>query len=153
LKRLTPKQLKFVEFYLAGNSGAVSARLAGFSEKCAGERAMKLLNRNPLVKEAVAEARKTSEGKAKYNYESAMQEADRAIQFAVTHKNANAYVKAAELKMKLSGLLIERHDVRQVGFSINISGIDAAQGALEASPALANALPPAGEEKDDGSGK
>ena len=47
-----------------------------------------------------------------------MKEADNAAEFARKHKNPMANVKAAELRAKLSGLLIERVEV----FSADLKG-------------------------------
>lgn len=60
---------------------------------------------------------------AAYNADVAMNECESAILFAKETGNANAYVKAVELKSKLKGLLVEKVDMRQVGFQIQIGGI------------------------------
>lgn len=77
-----------------------------------------------------------------YNAEQAMLEAEEAMQFARETENANAFVKAIELRSKLKGLLIEKHQVQQVGFQINIGGIeDAPMFPTRDVPALAPAEP------------
>ena len=51
--RFTEKQQKFVEFYVEGNSGAVSARRAGYG-KGAAVRASNLLKK-PEIRQAIRE--------------------------------------------------------------------------------------------------
>lgn len=55
-KKLEGKPLAFVEFYCgeAGRNGSKAARLAGYSEKTAGQQAYRLL-RDPRVKAAINE--------------------------------------------------------------------------------------------------
>lgn len=60
---------------------------------------------------------------AAYNIDAAMKECEDAIEFARETENANAYVKAVELKSKLQGLLVEKHQIQQVPFTISIGGI------------------------------
>lgn len=76
----------------------------------------------PIVKALVAEAQKAVQAKINYGLEQAMQEAQDAIEFAKKTENANAYVKAVELRTKLNGLLVEKLDVRQSGFTLNVHG-------------------------------
>lgn len=77
------------------------------------------LMRDPYVVEALEKARKRSQEVCDYNATQAMKEANDAIEFAISTENANAYVKAVELRAKLQGLLVEKVDLRaQVGFSI-----------------------------------
>lgn len=58
-----------------------------------------------------------------HNLEKAMAEAEEAMRFAKETENANAYVKAVEHRAKLNGLLVDRQEVKQVGFTIQIAGI------------------------------
>lgn len=139
---LTPMQAKFIEFYLSGMTGAAACRKAGYAPKNAAKAARVLLNDSPLVMKAIKAARDKSATKATYNYDSAMKEADECISFAKITRNANAMVKAVEHKAKLSGLLIEKHEIKQTGFMINISGISNVQQLGEAMKvALPSALP------------
>lgn len=81
--------------------------------------------KNPTVKNALMEARKDPITKLSHNIHSAMQEASDAMDFAKETENANAYVKAVELRAKLNGLLTEKLDVRALaGFSVNILGVN-----------------------------
>lgn len=119
-KGLNPKQAQFVaEYFRNGGNQARAAVLAGYSASNAKEAGYALMQ-IPAVKAAIDEARKGWAEKAGYNLEAAMQEAQDAILFAELTENANAYVKAVELRSKLNGLLVEKIDVRQSGFQINI---------------------------------
>lgn len=123
-KPITPQQAKFVQEFLRSGKQTEAAVAAGYSKATAPARATRLLQNCAAVKEVIEEARKAVVEKGTYNLEKAMSEADDAIQFAQKTNNANAYVKAVELKAKLNGLLIEKHDVRLSGFAINISGLE-----------------------------
>ena len=125
-KELTPRQLQFVNAYLKnGGNGAAAAVEAGYSKGNSRHRAYELLNENEAVKKAIDEARTKLREATQYTAEKAMAAADDAFLMAELTKNAMAMVKATELKAKLCGLLIERHDVRTIGkFQINIQGLD-----------------------------
>lgn len=122
-RKLTPKQATFVAEYLKDSNGTRAAIAAGYSPRNARHQAWELLHKQPSVVEALEETRKASAKKAEYNLDTAMKEAEEAIEFSKNTKNANAYVKAVELRTKLNGLLIEKHDVRHAGFQLIISGI------------------------------
>jgi len=120
-RKLTPKQAAFVAEYLKDSNGTRAAIVAGYGEKNAKQTAWKLLHKIPAVVDAVAAARTEVQEQAIYNLQAAMDEAEKTIEFARETKNANAMAKAVELRAKLNGLLIDRHDVRQaVGFKIVI---------------------------------
>lgn len=123
MKSLTLKQALFVKEYVKHGNGKRAAIDAGYTATNAIQTASELLRNNPVIKQAIEEAKNSLREGAKYNYEKAMAEADACIEFARQTENANAMVKAMELKAKLTGLLVEKLDVRQVGFQINISGI------------------------------
>lgn len=87
--------------------------------------AVQVQMKDPTIQAAIEDARKSVGEAAKYGLEEAMRECDEAIQFSILTENANARVKAIELKMKLRGLLIEKHQHMGLApLSINISGID-----------------------------
>lgn len=149
---LTPQQLKFCEEYVktmkannGSGNGKEAAIAAGYSEKGAARQAHLLLNYNSEVKAYMAKIRNRAEAKGLYSLEMAMREADEAIDFAIATNNANARVKALELKMKLHGLLIEKHHVQQGGqFSINIVPFPGAPipiQAVDVTPSLPELLP------------
>lgn len=104
---LTPtEQTVLAEFLRTGNQ-QLAGKAAGYSDKTARKNAYAILNRAP-VKKLLAETRAAVAEKTKYDAEAAMKEADEAIKFAKETENANAYVKAVELKAKLQGLLVEK---------------------------------------------
>lgn len=117
IKKLSAKHdVAIQEFFRTGDK-TVAAKRAGFA------------NANvfsvPSVVERVAEIRAAMVKEIIYDAAAAMKEAEAAIAFARETRNANALVKAIELRAKLQGLLIDKHDIRQMGsFQINISGID-----------------------------
>jgi phage terminase small subunit len=147
---LTHKQAKFVEAMMKHGNGTKAAIEAGYSPK--GQRAGKLLRESPAVRKAMAEIRQSVVDKGKYNLEIAMNEADEAIKFSKETENANAYVKALELKAKLNGLLVEKHEVRSAAFSISIAGLDELP-AIETSlvdPIALLSSPSSDEDEEDG---
>lgn len=143
-KRKTDRQEfqwdKFVTAYLAHGDGTRAAVEAGYSEASADSQACVLLLHNTYVRGKVEAARAKIQAKGVYNLEKAMREADDAIEFARSTKNANAYVKAVELKSKLNGLLVEKHEVKQVGFQIQIRGVNEIPQQLPSMPDI-NILP------------
>jgi phage terminase small subunit len=128
-RELTERQQKFVSEYLKDENGTRAAKVAGYPENGAAQQAHRLLKKTPVVIDAIAQAKKDFSTKHEYTLDKAMKEAEAAIEFAIQTKNANAYVKAVELRTKLNGLLVEKHDVRQVGFNIVIKGVNGGGGA------------------------
>lgn len=120
---LKPRERKFVEEYLKHGHSKQAALAAGFPERRASTWGSELVRHHTEVKAALAEARSKSVTAAAYNIQAAMSEADSAIQFARETENANAYVKAVELKSKLNGLLIEKHQHQVANFQLNVEGI------------------------------
>lgn len=118
-KNLSPKQAEFLKHLLAGRNARQAAILSGFSENNAGKTAARL-KKHPLVIEALEKHRGTLEAEGKYSYEAAMKEASECYEFAKQTMNANAMVRAAEHRAKLSGLLVERHHVQQASFIVEI---------------------------------
>jgi phage terminase small subunit len=124
IKPLTDRQKAFVENYVKTGNAKQSAITAGFPAASAYQRGHEMATKVAATTEALKDVRKEVAEKLKYTAIEAMQECQDAIIFARETGNANAYVKAVELRSKLQGLLIEKHDVRQVGFSIRIDGVD-----------------------------
>lgn len=133
---LSEKDQIYVAEFLRTGSMVAAAKAMGLDEKRArgqGNRIMK----KPAVKAAVQAAQAKSTEAAAYGCNEAMREAEEAIEFAKKTKNANAYVKAVELRSKLKGLLVEKYDVRQSGFNITIQGFGmAGKPALDAGPIM-----------------
>lgn len=122
--KLNPRQEIFVAEYLRHGNGAKAAAAAGYSEKNAKNIACKLINHSPAVAAALAARRKAVEKAAEYNLERAMAECEEAAAFAVASKNAMALVKVVELKSRLNGLLIEKHQHSPAsGFQLILSGL------------------------------
>lgn len=117
-KNFDPYKHKFVEEYVKDGNAKRSAQAAGFSAGSSSQNGVYLL-RDPYVVEALETARKRAQEKCDYNAEQAMKEANDAIAFAINTGNANAYVKAVELRAKIQGLLVDKIDLKsQVAFSI-----------------------------------
>ncbi len=142
MKRLRPKQAKFVQEVVKHGNAAAAARAAGYaknSSTVAGSQLMK----QPAVKEALNEIRNKVVEDGAYNLKMAMAECTEAMAFAKLTENANAYTKAVELRAKLNGLMVERHDMRTVGFHVSVTGIDF-------SKRNSDSLPPIPDMDDEG---
>lgn len=126
---LTPQQAQFVDLYCAGGISMRDAAIrVGVSPASAHTRSYKWTHDNPLVMAAITEYRAQCREKTGYRQQEAMGEADAAIAFAITTENANAYVKAVELKAKLAGLLDPQEGMK-AAFQINILGVAAPESA------------------------
>ena len=112
---LNEKQQKFVSLVASGLSAQQAARQVGWSASYA-RKASGLL-KNPSIRQAIDAIQAEARTVAVYGVVEAMREAGKAMQFATQHKNANAYVKAVELRAKLSGLLIDRVELVTVDLS------------------------------------
>jgi phage terminase small subunit len=110
-KELNPKQWRFVEEYVKHANARQAAIDAGYAPKWAANTGWTLIHVYPQVRAAIELARRNSAGQAAYNYDSAMADADRILTDALACGDGSAAVKAAELKMKLSGLLVDRSRV------------------------------------------
>lgn len=121
MKTLNPQQAKFVAEYLRHSNGTAAAKSAGYTSPT---QASVTLLKNPAVKEALDKPRKALEAEGLYNLKAAMKECEDAMAFAKETENANAYTKAVELRAKLNGLMVEKHDMRTVGFHVSVDGID-----------------------------
>lgn len=137
---LTPRKENFALEYIRTGSAKASAVAAGYSAKSAGTSAARLL-KDPVVKAFIDAARERSLAVGAYNADQAMRELDDVIRFSRETKNATAYARAVELKMRQAGLLVERADVRMLGgFQVKISGIDdPAPAGAEAATTIAAA--------------
>lgn len=125
---LKEQHKKFVEEYLKTGDGANSARAAGYTDANAARHAYQLTHKNKAVMDAIKAGRERFTNKCAYGLAEAMKEAADAIEFAKETNNANAYVKAVELRSKINGLIIDKHDVRNLSnFSINIVGLPGQQ--------------------------
>ena len=118
----TPLQEKFLKAHAEGVGVLKAAESAGYAKPKAS---LSAILQSPAVAGALEDRRKAVAEKIVYTAVEAMNEAKEAMNFAKSTRNANAYVKAVELRTKLQGLLVEKHDFRMAGqFAINIKGID-----------------------------
>lgn len=121
---LEPRDNRFVAEFLKSGNATASAEIAGFGHAWAHNAAYRLLRRQPIV-DRIKKAQEEVMKEAKYDLKAAMDQAQEAIEFAkLSPQGANAYVKAVELRAKLSGLLIERTEITTTPFSINIGRYD-----------------------------
>lgn len=121
---LKPRQLKFVEEYLRNGNNGAQAYMRAY-ETAAGDvtsRASRLLN-HPAVKAELAKRQDKIRGETEYTVRKGMEELDEAMQFARETDNATAYVKAVELRGKLNGLYVEKHEHFGNGLTLQIGGI------------------------------
>ena len=137
---LNPRQQAFVEAYALPSpingqafNASEACRRAGYSVKRADSTAQRLL-RTPKIKAAVDAMRAEVAERAGYTTERCMAELEKGMSFALQTENASAYVRAVELRGKLTGLLVDRVDMRAaVGvFTLTVVGLD-----QPSSPALA----------------
>jgi len=131
---LNPRQQAFVEAYALPSpingqafNASEACRRAGYSPKRADATAQRLL-RTPKIKAAVELMRAEVAERASYTVERCMAELEKGMAFALTTENASAYVRAVELRGKLTGILVDRLDARvAVGtFQINVEGLSGA---------------------------
>jgi phage terminase small subunit len=113
--RWTHKKELFVERFLELGDGAKAARAAGYSHRGADRLAWRLLHRDPLVKTAVEEGRLALRERNEITVDDMIVRFDADHDFAIESGNANAAVRASEMKAKLAGLLVDRIDQRSVG--------------------------------------
>lgn len=118
----TGLQEKFLKAHAKHGRTLLAAEEAGYASPASS---LSAILKAPAVAVALEERRKAVAEKIVYTAVEAMNEAAEAMTFAKQTRNANAYVKAVELRTKLQGLLVEKHDFRMAGqFAINIKGID-----------------------------
>ena len=124
---LSIKELKFINGILAGWDNAAAYLKAYKCKKSSSARAggYRLTHSVPHVMAEIDRRKKELAKKGDYNFDKAMSELHAASEFAKATDNATALARTIELKAKLSGLMIERVDQRQVAdFNLHISGID-----------------------------
>lgn len=109
-RQLSQKQRLFIAELQKGATGADAAKAAGYSPKAAKFAAYRLMQ-NELVRAELDKVRQNLAAATEYNGERCMAELDSAIAFAKEHKQANAVVKAVELRARLAGLLRDKLDV------------------------------------------
>jgi hypothetical protein len=125
--RLNPRKARFVSNILAGMKGAQAIQNAGWhaGSGYARTKAAQLLNHDTDVMAAVDIARRELAKKAEYGFEQAMADLKDGEKFSKETGNAQALAKIYELKLRLCGLYVEKHDVRQLAvLNIHIEGLN-----------------------------
>ena len=105
-KKLTPKQAKFVECYLAnGMNGTKACIEAGYSEKTAHAQANENLIK-PYIQEAIKKAQAKTSEKLVITRESLLKDIQVAKDMALTEEQPQfqAYLKAIEMQAKMLGM-------------------------------------------------
>ncbi len=106
---LSDRRRKFALGIARGLSARKAAEQAGFSRSYA-KKSRRLLKGSAVASE-VRRAQTVIQEVAVYDVTAAMVEIDAAMAFAKLHRNSMAMMKLIELKAKLNGLLVERHEV------------------------------------------
>lgn len=140
-KQAVENRIKFAAAYAVSGVQAEAARQAGISSESA-----KNYSKEPWVKEVLEKAKARAIETVKLTVEKALDEAQEAIEFAKKTDNANAYVKAVELRAKISGLLEDKKNPMALGggFVVQIVGVrghGAPVAVLEEPPIEVEALP------------
>ena len=113
IKKLTPKQQKFVDNIVSGKNPSEALRNAYPSNMTPKEisiQAQKVLKK-PNVSLAIAERRKQQTEEINYTIKDNFNELDIGAKAAMSEGNFSAYVKAIELKGKLLGFYTEKKEV------------------------------------------
>ena len=108
-RRLNPQQQKFLDNYLHKDmTQTAAARAAGY--KNPNVRAVQLLN-NPTVKERMEEMRQELESKYGVTITKSVRDMQRLRDEAWEAGNFGAAIKAEELRLKVTGLMVARSHV------------------------------------------
>lgn len=129
-KQISPKQLLYAQLLSQGLTKSEASRKVGWKSRAGKFKA----DRNPLVQEYLSNIQQSVAIRASHTVVQAMHEAEQGMIFAKETENAGAFVKAVELRAKLSGLLIDRVEV----FSMDMKGaLDQARSrVIQVNPAL-----------------
>ena len=114
IKKLTPKQQKFVDNIVSGKNPSEAYKEAynaeNFKEntlKCEAWKTMQL----PHISQSIEERRKQQQEEINYTIKDNFNELDIGAKAAMSEGNFSAYVKAIELKGKLLGFYTEKKEV------------------------------------------
>lgn len=122
-KKPTPRQAKFIQEYIRCSNARQAAINAGYTEQTATDKAHNLLKRPEIVAELNAVRAKWAE-ENKFTMTKAHDELCAGYERAVKLNQMQAAAKFAELKLKLHGMLIEKHDITaKSSLVISISGL------------------------------
>jgi phage terminase small subunit len=106
-----------------------AARLAGYAPATANREGARL-NKTPKIMAVFDAVRLATAVGTLYSQATAMDELERGMAFAEKTENASAYIRGAELRARIAGVLVDRVDARvAVGaFAINVIGLEAGNG-------------------------
>ena len=114
IKKLTPKQQKFVEGIVSGKNPSEAYIEAYNTENCSKEtikvNAQKLLADTNIAL-TIDEIRKEQQKEINYTVQDNFNELDIGAKAAMSEGNLSAYIKAIELKGKLLGFFTDKKDV------------------------------------------
>lgn len=114
----TAEQMEFLRVYHKTGSSSQAAEAVGRPSRTCED-----WLKHPAIIEALTKLHDEVRAEVKYDLVAAMKEADEAIAFAKMTRNANAYVKALELKQKMNGLIQDIPKALTVPLLIKISGV------------------------------
>jgi len=108
-RRLNPMQQKFLDNYFYGDmTQTAAARAAGYSD--AGNEALRLLN-SPHIQARLAEMREEAEAKFGVTVEKSVRDLKAMRDQALREGKISAAIKAEELRLKATGLLVNKSHV------------------------------------------
>lgn len=115
-------------------------QLAYVQSRSRGGQKDRRLDKLPQVQEAIAELQRHARAVWVYDLSAAMSDCDKAADLAFAKNNPMALVKAFELKAKLAGLLIEKHEVLTVSLK---EALDLARARADQRKQIVEAQPQA----------
>jgi hypothetical protein len=95
-----------------GGATQVDPYCAGMDNANASSASAHVFFRRPLVAAEVERQREMIRRRTRYDVVAAMQEAEQAMAFALDSGNANAYVRAVELRSRSNSLLIDKQEIK-----------------------------------------
>lgn len=122
---LDHQQILFIEEFIRNRgNGAVAYGLAYPNSKPENRSAYSArILKIALVQEELKRRRQEIEKETEYTVKESMADLEKAEKLAERTENANALAKVVELRMKLHGLLVEKHDHSFSGFNLMIGGL------------------------------
>lgn len=126
--QVSAQQMEYAELRAQGLSKREAAEKAGYKSPAGAYKA----DRNPIVLKYLSDAKRSAAMVSGYSVAASMDEALEGMSFARETNNAGAYVKAVELRAKLSGLLIDKVEV----FTADLRGalLEASKRVIQVGP-------------------
>lgn len=119
---LTLRKQAFVHEYMRNGGNATQAAIgAGYAYNNARTQGYRLVNHDDAVKKELERARAELAERTDYDAEQAMTELGTVIEFARETKNATAMARGVELRMRMAGLLVDKHELNVQG-NVDITG-------------------------------